>query len=668
MGFLAPALLAGLLAVGLPIYLHLLRKQQEQTTLFSTLMFLEKTEETKTRQRQLRYILLFTLRALVVLLLALIFAQPFYRQPAASVQADRLTVLALDGSLSMTREGLPEAAQEAALRVVNANNGKPVQVLSFARGATLLTEVTTKNDVLRDAVRAWKPTASAGSLAELAQAVTSIHANEKKPIDLHVVSDFQASAMPATFEESKLPPGTKLTEHIVGAAAENWGIDSVVAPARVAPTGKVDVRASVASYAQSDRTLPLGLYFGDRKVAGTTVEVAAGARAQAEFSDLEPGPRWTQAELRIEQDDALASDNRFYFAIEKSDLQTVAFVSGSSVNLSSRYMETALAAIPNTLFRFQQLAPAQLTEQNVRSFAFVVIEAAPGVMEQTGADLIRFVRSGGALLVLLPRTATPGMPLAVAETTLRTSSQGSERGDLRIDQMEPGHPVLQGLDGMRGIRFLNAWNLEEEGLVVLARLGDNTPVLVEKRMGDGRVLVLTSTLDSASNDIPFQPVFVPLVERFARYLSGLTARELSRRVDDFYEVRTPGVTSAAAGYEVTGPDGSRVVSRAESLSADGVVLAQAGFYKLDRAGGREDWVSANVSPRESDLSPMDETQRSIWKASGEDAPAATSSGSSTENERRVPFGWYGFLILAGILLAESLVANRYWRSSAEESV
>lgn len=134
MGFLAPALLAGLLAVGLPLYLHLLRKQQQETTLFSTLMFLEKTEDTKTRQRQLQYIFLFSLRTLLVLLLAFIFAQPFYRQPAASVQADRLTVLALDGSLSMARDGITEAAREAALRVVNSNSGKPMQVLSYARG------------------------------------------------------------------------------------------------------------------------------------------------------------------------------------------------------------------------------------------------------------------------------------------------------------------------------------------------------------------------------------------------------------------------------------------------------------------------------------------------------------------------------------------------------
>jgi hypothetical protein len=668
MGFLAPAILAGVLAVGLPVYLHLLRRQQEQTTPFSTLMFLERTEETHIRQRQLRYLLLFALRALLVLLLALVFAQPFYRQPAAAVQADRLLVVALDSSLSMTRDGLPEAAREAALAVLNANQGKPTQVLSFARGSVLLTEVTSKGDVLRDAVRSWNPGASAGSLAELAQAASSIHANEKKPIDLHVVSDFQASAMPADFQESKLPPGTNMVEHRVGRSADNWAVTSVIAPARVAPAGKMDVRVLVSSYAEADATIPLGLYFGDRKVASASVEVASGDRAQAEFLNVEPGPRWTRGEVRLERDDALEADNRYHFAVEKTDLQAVAFVSGASVNLSAKYVETALAAIPNTLFRFQQIAPAQLTEQNIRSFAYVIIEAAPGVLQAIPADLQRFVRSGGSLLLLLPRSATAGMALPVAQTSLRSSSQGTERGDLRIDTMDPGHPVLQGLDGLRGVRFLSAWNLEEDGLQVLARLGDNTPVLAEKRLGDGRVLLLTSTLDSASNDIPFHPVFIPMVERVSRYLSGLSARELSRRVDDFYEVRIPGAAAVAAGYEVTGPDGRRVVGRAESLETDGFSLERPGFYRLERAGGREDWVAANVSPRESNLAAMDETQLAIWKASADDAATTASGAASSENERRVPFGWYGLLLLAGLLLAESVVANRYWRNSAEEMI
>ncbi len=666
MGFLAPLFLAGLVGIGLPLWLHLLRKQKETPVPFSTLMFLQKTEQRHIRKKQLRYLLLFALRVLIVLLLALIFAQPFYREPLAVTQSSRLLVVALDSSLSMRREGLADAARREALSVVDANAGKAMQVIAFAHGATMLTEISNDAEKAREAVRAWKPGYSNGSFAELAQAATSIHANEKKPLDLHLVSDLQASGMPAGFEESQLPPGTELAAHTVGEAKQdNWSIDAVVAPSRVAPGAKALVRAVLASYAGEDRELPLGLYFNDAKVASASVKLKAGERAEAAFSELEPGPRWTRGEVRIEATDALPEDNRFDFALEKTDLRTVAFVSGATVNLSAKYMETALAAIPNSLYRFQMLAPGQLSEDNIRTFAYVVVDAGAGVFPAIAADLSRYVRSGGAVWILLPRGGESGAKVPLADTTLLGMSQGAERGELRLDTLAQAHPILEGLDGLRGIRFLSAWKVDEKGFDVLARLGDRTPVLLEKRLGDGRVLLMTSALDSASNDIPFHPVFIPFMERVSRYLSGLTAPAASRHVDEFFEVRAPGAMGAAAGYEVTDPAGVRLVSRAESLATDGVLLEEPGFYRVERLGGREELVAANVGARESDLTRMDAAALALWKQSGGEAVAADRAESKNDSQRRIPVGWYGFLLLAGVLIAESAVANRHWNQDPD---
>ncbi|MCL4784623.1 MAG: BatA domain-containing protein [Bryobacterales bacterium] len=666
MGFLAPFFLAGLVGIGLPLWLHLLRKQKETPVPFSTLMFLRKTEQRHTRKKQLRYLLLFALRVLIVVLLALIFAQPFYREPLAVTQSSRLLVVALDSSLSMRREGLTEAARREALGVVDANAGKAMQVIGFAHGASMLTEVTNDADKARDALRTWKPGYSNGSFAELAQAAASIHANEKKPLDLHLVSDLQASGMPAGFEESQLPPGTELVTHAVGEVKQdNWSIDAVVVPSRVAPESKVLVRAVLASYADGDRELPLGLYFNDAKVASASVKLKAGERAETAFAEVTPGPRWTRGEVRIEAADALPEDNRFDFALEKTDLRTVAFVSGATVNLSAKYMETALAAIPSTLYRFQMLAPGQLSEDNIRTFAYVVVDAGTGVFPAIAADVSRYVRSGGAVWILLPRSGTPGTKIPLAETTLLSASQGADRGELRLDELAQAHPILEGLEGLRGIRFLSAWKVDEQGFDVLARLGDQTPVLLENRLGDGRILLLTSALDSSSNDIPFHPVFVPFMERVSRYLSGLTAPVSSRHVDEFLEVRAPGTAGAAAGYEITGPTGTRLVSRAESLETEGVLLEEPGFYRVERLGGREELVAANVGARESNLTRMDETALALWKQGGGEAVAADRAENKNDSRRRIPIGWYGFLLLAGVLVAESVVANRFWRRSYE---
>ena len=63
MGFLIPWFLLGLAAIGLPVYIHLLRRHMTTPLPFSSLMFFERGTQSSTRHRRLRYLLLFSLRA-----------------------------------------------------------------------------------------------------------------------------------------------------------------------------------------------------------------------------------------------------------------------------------------------------------------------------------------------------------------------------------------------------------------------------------------------------------------------------------------------------------------------------------------------------------------------------------------------------------------------------
>ena len=62
---------------------------------------------------------------------------------------------------------------------------------------------------------------------------------------------------------------------------------------------------------------------------------------------------------------------------------------------------------------------------------------------------------------------------------------------------------------------------------------DGTPLLLEKQMGEGHLLLLTSGLENLTNDLPLHPVFVAFVDRTARYLSGSERLSGSRLVDSF---------------------------------------------------------------------------------------------------------------------------------------
>src|SRR6266513_1682534 len=101
MGFLAPWFLAGMATIGLPIYLHLLRRHATTPRPFSSLLFFERRQQSSIRHRRLRYLLLLSLRLALLVLLVLAFANPFIKRAAGGIAGDRLLLLAVDDSFSM---------------------------------------------------------------------------------------------------------------------------------------------------------------------------------------------------------------------------------------------------------------------------------------------------------------------------------------------------------------------------------------------------------------------------------------------------------------------------------------------------------------------------------------------------------------------------------------
>ena len=105
MSFLAPLFAVGLLALAVPILVHLVHKERKETTPFPSLMFLLRTPYQHSRRQRIRDWLLFLTRALVFLLLVAAFARPVLdRTPEAVATASgggRELVVLLDRSFSM---------------------------------------------------------------------------------------------------------------------------------------------------------------------------------------------------------------------------------------------------------------------------------------------------------------------------------------------------------------------------------------------------------------------------------------------------------------------------------------------------------------------------------------------------------------------------------------
>jgi hypothetical protein len=198
-GLLAPWALAGLLAVGLPVWLHLLKKHKTTPLPFSSLMFFERRTQSSIKHRRLQYLLLLALRAAVLALLAFAFARPYLESRLAALAGGpKLTVLAIDNSFSMRdSDHLARARQEAAQTASRLGAGDKLQVLAFGAQVQVMGDSASS-------IQSIAPTDSRSSYAELSRALRSIAQSARMPVEAHLFSDMQKSSLPANFSDLRL--------------------------------------------------------------------------------------------------------------------------------------------------------------------------------------------------------------------------------------------------------------------------------------------------------------------------------------------------------------------------------------------------------------------------------------------------------------------------------
>ena len=103
MSFLSPWFLFGLLGIGIPIAIHLIRREKAVKIPFSAVRFLKKAPKKSTFTHRFQQWLLMVMRIAIVALLAVAFARPFLSGTASEWigPAPESAVILLDTSMSM---------------------------------------------------------------------------------------------------------------------------------------------------------------------------------------------------------------------------------------------------------------------------------------------------------------------------------------------------------------------------------------------------------------------------------------------------------------------------------------------------------------------------------------------------------------------------------------
>ncbi len=284
-------------------------------------------------------------------------------------------------------------------------------------------------------------------------------------------------------------------------------------------------------------------------------------------------------------------------------------------------------------------------------------------------SLTAYVKAGGSLFIAAGTSAGARLQIPIFNAKIIAARDYTRTPDhhMTTGSSDSTYPAVAKSGAWTGVKFFYALDVDPTDARIVVRLGDQTPLLLEKKIGEGRVMLFTSGLDNLTNDFPLDPAFVPFVEQSARYLAGSERKGGSRTVDSYLELRT--TKEKAGGVEVTGPDGKSALSFTQAAAVQSFQLADAGYYQIRYPNSSQDEIGVNPDPRESNLDVIPDDVLALWKggSSSQDASANQIAAAAKPGKTPQSLWWYAMLALLALVIAESVVASGYLGTQREDA-
>ncbi|OFW06279.1 MAG: hypothetical protein A3I61_07405 [Acidobacteria bacterium RIFCSPLOWO2_02_FULL_68_18] len=675
MSFLAPLFFVALAALAIPVLIHLIQREKKQVVRFPSLMFIQRVPYKSVRRRRIHNWFLLMVRLTALALIVLAFSRPFVERDELGVAAGgaREVVVLLDQSYSVTfgdRWDRARAAASEAIDGLGPDDRGSVVLFSSGAEIAMRSAPAGERQRLRAAVAAARPSAAATRYAPALKVAGSILAESSLPRrEVVLISDFQRAGWRGE-EGARLPPATTLRPVALTGDADRPNVSvTAVSLARSTFSNQERVAVTAVVVNRSARSLGNGqvaLEIGGRPIQTERLEVEANSSVSITFAPVTLAGNFMRGTVRA-GDDALAADNVFHFVVSPVQPVRVLVLDRGGAAGGALYVTRALAIGDAPRFEATLRQPDAVSDEDLRR-ASVVVANDVAVPASLGRRLQRFVEGGGGFFIATGARATWASDVDLLPAAVEAPVDRSRGEAARVGALEFGHPVFEPFRTPRSGDFTAAriygYRTVQPvtGAEVLARFDAGAPALLERRVGAGRVLLWSSTLDLAWSDFPLKPVYLPFVHQAVRHLAAYAEPAPWLTVGQVLDPSVGGAASPQASGVVLTPSGRRVGIDEEG--AEVLELTEQGFYELrSRTGDTVTAVVAsNVDTAESDLTAMDPKEIiAATTALPETVRQAGATGRALTpeaQERSQRLWWY--LLCVGILLlgADTVISNR----------
>jgi len=522
MQFLHPYWLFGLLAIAIPIIIHLFNFRRYRKIYFTNLRFLKSIKNETKKQNRLRHLLILISRILAITFLVLAFARPFIPGPAGmQSSSERFVSIYVDNSMSMqaTVNGLSlldvakAKAEEIAAAygpsdrfqlLTNDFEGKHQQYYNRGEFISLLHEV--------------EISPRHRMLSVIRERMQESHPESDADLHLYFLSDFQKSSFDLEIHEADTADMLFLVP-VIKAAYGNIYIDSCWFGT---PYNHINqhqsLHVSLVNASELDlEKIPVRLMVNDKQKALGSFDVEAGAKAEISLS-FTNNAAGSRSGLVMIEDYPITWDDGMFLSWEVKDRIPVLSISEKQ---SGFYFSGLFAN--DSVFYYSEDEINKLDYSKFSGADLIILDNVEALSTGLSSELEKYVSTGGSLMLVPGRNADINAYNRFLSIVDHGQLMPFDTSRLMVTGLNTGHEIFsevfesvpENLD-LPGV--MGHYPIKSAGnnyLEVIMDLQNGDPYISMARHGSGRVYLLAAPMGDEFGSLARHAIWVPLMYRMA---------------------------------------------------------------------------------------------------------------------------------------------------------
>ena len=629
--------------------------------MFPHTRFLKNIQLNSRKQSQVRYKLLLAMRMLFLAFLILAFAQPFFNNKNNISAANRLQLIYIDNSLSMSvkkgaRTMLDLAKESAGRQIKYAAPGTRFILLTNDKPTSYRAEPA---DKVFSEINSLDFSSSAKTVAQVATLAQSMVQNEGvNGGDLYFYSDFQQNVFPAFPDTQVMRNLTFYGLPIQSDEVQDVYIDTAYLAVPVLQTGKNNslvVHTRLGGKALKDAVV-LQLTVNGQVKSAATLNFNEKNESIDTLAFQVNDANWQQIQLTL-NDNAVRFDDTFRISARSSSNLAILVLNEGQ---ASPYLQAAFRAYNG--FRLNQLdvtaAPKEWNNYNL-----VILNGITHIDDALGKQMNDALQSGQSICVFPGKTANiqaindglkqlGDIRINALDTAVQSATTLQQGSALVKDLFEkiPDNVQLPVANWHYSISAgLNA----NQQSVLSFRNGD--PMLARYTPSRGQLYICATSADLQAGNFPGSYFFAPFLYQMA--MQSSTGNIFSVTAGSQQSVYLPLTNASERNMLHLYGKGIDVIpaQRPSGAGLDvsvGQAVQQPGFYNLSAPESDTTVIALNQDKHESQLEYKDlSTLKSEWKGENIKWPDMTRSGSFKDTAATSFPLWKICVILALVMLA-----------------